>query len=259
MRKEFDAADPRFGFGAMLGKKAVEGVQIVGAYAPQGFAAATALSQPVTGLGSNGETVSDRYQDDLAQEKAASELFKREHPYASFISGQAGDAAAKAALSRVPVVGPILATPAGPAAARALRGAVTGGALGAADARARGESVGRGAAWGALTGAAEAVVKPMLPSPKDAAEWVSSRLPAPAINATRLPLAAPLPFAFAPQLGPSAQTAPSAMLPPAAPPAALDAVNPPSGYLGLLDQGYGLRPPITLSRLLQPASLSGAQ
>lgn len=148
--KSYDPNDPRFS--DMSAHKALEGVPLLGAYVPQAGAAISAAAQPLTGVGSKGDTWWDRYKANLGQEQAASKAADEEHPIASAVAGGIGGTLAlggvggafPAVAKAMGMTGPWLG---------AMRNAATSGALiGGADTAARGGDVGSGATMGALTG-----------------------------------------------------------------------------------------------------------
>jgi hypothetical protein len=86
----YDKSDERFTHGALAATKAMEGVPVLGALTQKAGAAVSALAHPLTGVGSDGSSFSDRYSKNLDQENAASEAFDREHPIESGFSKALG-------------------------------------------------------------------------------------------------------------------------------------------------------------------------
>ena len=85
-----DKSDPRFSEGSMASAKALEGVPFLGALTQKAGAAVSALAHPLTGVGSDGATLGERYSKNLSQENAASDAFEKEHPIESGVSKAIG-------------------------------------------------------------------------------------------------------------------------------------------------------------------------
>lgn len=156
----FDPADPRFQ--NMDVKAAVRGVPVLGGLESKAGAALSAAAQPITGVGSEGETFGERYRKNLPQEEAATRTFEEEHPVRDAVSQMVGGTLALGG-----------AAGASPAAARALgmtgrvlpamrNAALSGTAIGGADAAVRGRDPAVGAVEGALTGAGGVVAGKLL-------------------------------------------------------------------------------------------------
>lgn len=143
--------DPRFSESAMTGAKFAEGVPVVGAFAPEIGAAVSALAHPLTGVGSPGASIGERYAKNVIQERAASKRVEEESPI--------GSTAAKVAGGVVSLAPAVMAAPAvfgatGTLPQMVARGAASGAALSAADAAARGSDIGHEALAGGALGAA---------------------------------------------------------------------------------------------------------
>ena len=149
----FDRNDPRFQ--DMSSSKALEGIPVLGAYVPKAGAALAALASPLTGVGSDGGSFSERYHNNLAQEEAASRTFDREHPVASAVDKMVGGTLALAPIGATATGAKLLGmAPEMSLGARALLGAGSGATIGGADAAARGENIGKGALIGGTLGGA---------------------------------------------------------------------------------------------------------
>lgn len=147
---KYDPNDPRFADQSV--KSALRGVPVLGAGLEKASAAISAAAQPLTGVGSDKSTIADRYVANLEQEEAAKADYEKEHPIRSAVEGMVGGglalggaAGASAKIAKgLGMVGPLsTALPASIA---------SGGAIGGADALARGHDPVTGAEIGALTG-----------------------------------------------------------------------------------------------------------
>lgn len=141
-----------------VAKEFLRGVPILGAGVDQAGAAISAAVNPLTGAGQQGETFSDRYAKNLETERRGSADFQRENPgvstAANFLGGIAafGGAAAVPAVARaIGVMGPTVLGMIG-------RGAVSGAAIGGADALARGHDPSTGVIAGGIAGIAGPVI-----------------------------------------------------------------------------------------------------
>jgi hypothetical protein len=140
----FDRNDPRFQ--DMSVSKAMEGIPILGAYAPHAAAALSTLAHPITGVGKGS------YAANLADEKAASEAYEREHPYASAASKMVGGTVATAPLAALATAARLLGM-SGTLGGMIRNAALSGTAIGGLDAAARGDNPTAGAVEGGLAGA----------------------------------------------------------------------------------------------------------
>lgn len=149
----FDRADPRFTEGALASGKALEGVPFLpNDLISKAGAAVSAAAHPLTGVGSDGGSFSDRYAKNFSQEKAASDTFQQEHPVESGVAKAIGGTLAMApAMAMAPaafgLTGPTVA-------GRIAAGAASGAAIGGGDAAIKGENPAAGAVTGLVAGAA---------------------------------------------------------------------------------------------------------
>lgn len=159
----FDRQDPRFSPGAMASGAALEGVPILGASVQKAGAYISALAHPLTGVGADGDSISERAAKNLEQEDSASAAYKREHPIELTAAHLVGGA-----LATVPMVAaaPAAMGAAGSLGARMLMGGGTNAAIGAADAGARGQDPVTGGLIAGLLGVggplAEKAVSPIV-------------------------------------------------------------------------------------------------
>ncbi|SHN66517.1 hypothetical protein [Bradyrhizobium erythrophlei] len=149
----FDRNDKRFSEGAMSAQKALEGVPVLGAAVPKVGAYLSALAHPITGVGADGASISERAAKNLEQEKAASETYDKENPIASTAAKMVGGTLALAPLGATGVGAKALGLT-GTLPGMMVRGATSGAVLGGADAAVRGENVGSGIEFGAGGGIA---------------------------------------------------------------------------------------------------------
>jgi hypothetical protein len=140
--------DTRFSPESMDVKAAVRGVPIVGpAIAERASAALSTLAHPYTGVGS------PTYAENLEAERKAREAYEAAHPIRSAASQAVGGTLALGGVGGVvPGAARVLGM-VGPLRQALPLGTLSGAALSAADAAARGESPEQGAVTGALTGA----------------------------------------------------------------------------------------------------------
>ena len=146
--------DPRFTQNAMDVKQVMRGVPVLGPLlGERASAGMSALANPVTGAGSQGATLGERYAKNLAQEQKARQTYEAAHPVRSTVLQGAGGAASLAlGAGEIPMAAKALGM-VGPARTAIPLAAASGGIIGGADAAARGESPVAGAVGGALTGA----------------------------------------------------------------------------------------------------------
>lgn len=146
------------GQGRAEGTNFLRGVPIAGAYADKAAAALNAAAQPVmeTGL-SNAPSFGERYSENERRIKEGTDAYNREKPIASMAQQFAGGTAAFAPLAASSVAAKALGM-SGTLPQMVGRGAVSGAAIGGADAAARGDDVSRAATIGAATGAGFPVV-----------------------------------------------------------------------------------------------------
>lgn len=149
----FDSSDPRFSEGAMASGKALEGVPFVGGLTTKAGAAISALAHPLTGVGSDGATLGERYSKNLDQENAASQAFEKDHPVQSAVAKAVGGTLALAPLGATAIGAKALGLTGETLAARAGAGALSGAAIGGGDAITRGENPIGEAESGGLLGA----------------------------------------------------------------------------------------------------------
>ncbi len=130
---------------------ALRGVPVVGAYVNKAGAAVSAAAHDLTGVGADGGTFGERYQKNLAQEDAAEKQYEQAHPVADAVNKTVGGS-----LAMVPVMAaaPAAFGLAGPMSTMVRNGAISGAAISAADAAARGEDVGPAALTGGFIGGA---------------------------------------------------------------------------------------------------------
>lgn len=150
-REGFDRNDPRLQ--EQTSAAALRGVPILGAGVNKAGAAISALAQPLTGVGSEGASIGDRYAKNLAQEDAAQAAFEKEHPVADTVSKGIGGTLALGGLgaASAPVATALGMT--GRMLPAMTNAALSGTAIGMLDAGARGEDPTKGGVVGALTGA----------------------------------------------------------------------------------------------------------
>lgn len=148
----FDSNDPRFSESSMGSTKALEGVPFAGALTSKAGAAISALAHPLTGVGSDGSSIGERYSKNLEQEKGASEAFEKDHPIQSATAKAIGGTLALAPLGATAIGAKALGLTGETLAARAGAGALSGGAISGGDAAVRGEDPIAAAKNGALVG-----------------------------------------------------------------------------------------------------------
>lgn len=154
----FDRNDPRFSPQAETAKKTLEGIPLIGGLVPQASAAISALAHPLTGVGAEGETFGGRYTKNLEQERSASETANKEFPKLSMAAELIGGTVATLPIGMT-VAGAKLLGLAGKTLPRmAAQGAVSQGAIGAADSAIRGSDPVTGAEIGGITGIAGPVL-----------------------------------------------------------------------------------------------------
>lgn len=150
----FDPNDPRFSESAETGAAGVRGIPILGALANKAGAAVSAAAEPITGVGASGESFSERYAKNLAQEEAAQKAYEAAHPGESLGANVAGGLAVTGPLAGTSMGAKLLGLTGGSLPSMIARSAASGSALNAADAALRGGNPETGAEIGAITGAA---------------------------------------------------------------------------------------------------------
>jgi hypothetical protein len=143
--------------GPSVASAAVEGMPIIGGLAPKIGAAVQAFTQPVIGHGSNAPTYGQRYEEDLARHQARQSAFEQENPITNAAAGIGGATLATLPLGMTGVGARALGITGPSLVGRIGAGAVSGGALNAADAATRGEDlsgIGQSTLWGVGIGGA---------------------------------------------------------------------------------------------------------
>lgn len=152
VKARYDRADPRFSDGSAAA--ALRGVPVLGPMVTNKAAAAiSSAAHPVTGVGSDKPSFRERYQENLAQEDAAQADYEKEHPIEDAIAGGIGGTIALGgAGGAIPGAAKVLGMT-GKVLPAMRNAALSGSAISAADAAARGGDPTTGAVTGALTGA----------------------------------------------------------------------------------------------------------
>lgn len=143
-----------------LAEQAREGIPILGPLAGKAGAAIDAASVGLThalgGTASGGMSdapdFSTRYAQNLARQNEESEKFREAHPVKSTVAGLAGGAAALAPIGMTATGAKLLGIGGDTVLGMAARGALSGGAIGGADAASRGEDIAKGAVIGGALG-----------------------------------------------------------------------------------------------------------
>lgn len=130
----------------------LRGVPIIGGYASNIQAAGSALAQPLTGVGSEGETFSDRYAKNLERFPQVEKQYEADKPIESTVRQLVGGTALTAPLAGTALGAKVLGLGAKTLPGMVGMGALSGGAIGAADAAARGGDAGTGAIVGGALG-----------------------------------------------------------------------------------------------------------
>jgi hypothetical protein len=154
--------------------EALKGTPILGALVDKAGAGISALAQPLTGAGASGGSIGERYGKNRSLEQEIASDFEREHPGVSTAAQLIGGGAATGALGATTTGARLLGIVGRNVAERAGYGALSGGAINAADATLRGENPLAGGAIGGVLGAAFPV-----------AGRVASTLAEPVINTIR--------------------------------------------------------------------------
>jgi hypothetical protein len=136
---------------------ALRGIPVLGAYVPQAEAAIRAAAHPLTGVGEEGATYSERYAKNLPKREADYAKAEKDSPIASTALQVAGGAAALAPLGATALGAKVLGG-AGSLGQRVGAGMASGAGISAADALARGEDTSTAAGIGAGIGAAAPVI-----------------------------------------------------------------------------------------------------
>lgn len=147
-----------------MGTAGAEGVPIAGAYARNAAAAMSAASpwhqtEGGHGVGSSGETFSERYQKNRDLMNDVQEGYREAHPVASRVAPIAGGVMAMAPLGATALGARLLGVSPGASLLGSVgRGATSGAAIGGADAAARGTDIPTGVALGGVFGGGAPVV-----------------------------------------------------------------------------------------------------
>lgn len=141
------------GQGRAEGVQMLRGVPIAGAYADKAAAALNAAAQPImeTGL-SKAPTFAARMAENQQRIKAGADAYEAENPIKAGVEQMTGGTAAMAPLAASGVAARALGM-SGTLPQMVTRGAMSGAAIGAADAAARGDDIGRSAGINAVAGA----------------------------------------------------------------------------------------------------------
>lgn len=144
----FDKNDPRFSEGTMAAGKAIEGVPFLGAAEPYAAAALNTVAHPFTGVGHAD------FASNLAEHKAASTDFEKNHPVESAVSKMVGGTLALGPLAGTGAGATALGLTGETLAGRMAAGGLSGAAIGGGDAAVRGEDPTSSGVVGGILGAA---------------------------------------------------------------------------------------------------------
>lgn len=139
-------------------RSAAQGIPIVGGAVDKLAAGMDALTQPLLGRGSDAGSIGERYAANSAAEKAKTHGFETAHPYVSTAAGLAGGLGALGAVAKTATGARLLGLTGETLPQQALNGAVSGGAMNAADAAVRGEDPMSALQVGGIIGGAAPVV-----------------------------------------------------------------------------------------------------
>lgn len=135
-----------------LVRSAAHGVPIVGGLADRFAAGMDALTEPLLGRGSQSDTLSQRYAENLANEQGHTKAFEQAHPIASTAAELAGGVGALGAAAKTATGARLLGLTGDTLPQQALNGALGGAALNATDAAVRGQNPIDALETGALLG-----------------------------------------------------------------------------------------------------------
>lgn len=131
-----------------------KGVPILGGFVDQAGAALQAFAHPLTGVGQEGGSYSERYAKDLARNKEVAQQFEEEHPILSTATQLGGGLAVTAPLAGTALGARALGLGARTLPGQVAAGAASGAGINALDAAARGQDPLKAAEVGGALGAA---------------------------------------------------------------------------------------------------------
>ena len=133
-------------------RSAAHGIPIVGGLTDKFAAGMDALTQPILGRGSDADTISDRYAENIAKEQAHSNAFDQAHPVLSTGAELAGGLGALGTVAKTATGARLLGLTGQTLPQQIAQGALSGAALNATDAAVRGDNPFEAGETGALIG-----------------------------------------------------------------------------------------------------------